>query len=66
MEVSASPAQSMVGHRLQWLGIGRRKDGLDNDPASSDAQLAERLKQRGVHAFLNLYDLHRIPDISLN
>jgi RNA polymerase sigma-70 factor (ECF subfamily) len=60
MEVSASLAQYKAGHRLQWLGIGRRKDGLKNDPASSDAQLAERLKQRDEHAFLTLYDLHRI------
>jgi RNA polymerase sigma-70 factor (ECF subfamily) len=59
MEVSASLAQYKVGHRLQWLGIGRRKDGLKNDPASSDAQLAERLKQKDEHAFLSLYDLHR-------
>ncbi|HUD54976.1 MAG TPA: RNA polymerase sigma factor [Terracidiphilus sp.] len=60
MEVSASLAQFKAGHKLQWLGIGRRKEGLKNDPASSDAQLAERLKQRDEHAFLNLYELHRI------
>lgn len=60
MEVSASPAQYKAGHKLQWPGIGRRNDGLKNDPASSDAQLAECLKQRDEHAFLNLYDLHRI------
>lgn len=44
---------------MQWLGVGRRKNGLKNDPASSDAQLAERLKQKDEHAFLSLYDLHR-------
>ena len=59
MEVSASRAQYKAGHKLQWTGIGRRKDDLKNNPASSDAQLAERLKQRDENAFLSLYDLHR-------
>ncbi len=44
---------------MQWYRTGRRKDGLKKDPASSDAQLAERLKQRDENAFLSLYDLHR-------
>jgi RNA polymerase sigma-70 factor (ECF subfamily) len=59
MEVSASRAQYKAGHKLRWTGIGRRKDDLKNNPASSDAQLAERLKQRDENAFLSLYDLHR-------
>jgi RNA polymerase sigma-70 factor (ECF subfamily) len=34
-------------------------EGSKNSAASSDAELAERLKQRDEHAFLSLYDLHR-------
>ena len=59
MEVPASPAQYKTGDKLQWLGIGRRKNGLKSDPASSDTELAERLKQRDECAFIRLYDLHR-------
>jgi RNA polymerase sigma-70 factor (ECF subfamily) len=44
---------------LRWLGIGRRKNGLKSDPALSDAELVERLKQRDERAFMMLYDLHR-------
>ena len=44
---------------MQWPRIGKRADSLKNDPASSDAEFAERLKQRDEHAFLSLYDLHR-------
>ncbi len=59
MEVYASQVQYKAGNKLQWLRIGRKTDGLKNAPASSDAQLAERLKQRDEHAFLSLYDTHR-------
>lgn len=59
MEVSASQPQYKAGSKLQWLQTGRKKDGLKKDLASSDAQLAERLKQRDEHAFLSLYDLYR-------
>jgi RNA polymerase sigma-70 factor (ECF subfamily) len=59
MEVSASQAQYKAGSKLQWLRIGKKTEGLKNGPASSDAQLAERLKQRDEHAFLSLYDMHR-------
>src|ERR1700733_7653676 len=59
MEVSAPPAQYKTGGKLQWLGIARRKDGLKSDAASSDAELADRLKQKDEHAFTRLYDLHR-------
>jgi RNA polymerase sigma-70 factor (ECF subfamily) len=44
---------------LRWLRIGKKTEGLKNSPASSDAQLSERLKQRDEHAFLSLYDLYR-------
>ncbi len=43
---------------MLWSRAGSKaksiRDGLD-----SDAQLAERLKQRDEHAFLQLYDRHR-------
>jgi RNA polymerase sigma-70 factor (ECF subfamily) len=58
MEVSASRAQYKAGYKLQWLRIGKRADDLKNDPALSGAQLAERLKRKDEHAFLQLYDLH--------
>jgi RNA polymerase sigma-70 factor (ECF subfamily) len=51
--------QYKAGNELQWLRTSRRTDGLKNDVVSSDAQLAERLKQRDERAFLTLYDLHR-------
>jgi RNA polymerase sigma-70 factor (ECF subfamily) len=44
---------------LQWSWTARETEIRKNDPASSDAELAERLKQRDEHAFLSLYDLHR-------
>lgn len=44
---------------MQWSWISRTAEGSKNSPASPDAELAERLKQREEHAFLNLYDLHR-------
>jgi RNA polymerase sigma-70 factor, ECF subfamily len=43
---------------LQWPWITGKPKG-SNNTASSDAELAERLKQRDEHAFLSLYDLHR-------
>jgi RNA polymerase sigma-70 factor (ECF subfamily) len=59
MEVSAS-RHSIQGRTrsLQWPWISRRAEGPKKDTASSDAELAERLKQRDEHAFLQLYDLH--------
>ena len=59
VEVSASPVQYKAGHTLRWSWISRKKDGLQNGPAWSDAQLVERLKQGDEHAFVSLYDLHR-------
>ncbi len=44
---------------MQWSWTARETEIRKNDPASSDAELAERLKQRDEHAFLSLYDLHR-------
>jgi RNA polymerase sigma-70 factor (ECF subfamily) len=44
---------------LQWSWIARKTETRKNGPASSDAELAERLKQKDEHAFLALYDLHR-------
>lgn len=58
-EVSASRAQYKTGNKLQWLRIGKKTEGLKYGTASSDAQLAERLKRRDEHAFLSLYDLYR-------
>ena len=45
-------------HSLQWPWIAKRTEGAKRRLAS-DAELAERLKQRDEHAFLILYDLHR-------
>ncbi len=44
---------------MQWSWVARKTEIRENGPASSDAELAERLKQRDEHAFLSLYDLHR-------
>jgi RNA polymerase sigma-70 factor (ECF subfamily) len=44
---------------LRWSWISRNAEGSKQSAASSDAELAERLKQRDEHAFLSLYDLHR-------
>jgi RNA polymerase sigma-70 factor, ECF subfamily len=44
---------------LQWSWISKNSKGLKNGRPSSDAELAERLKQKDEHAFLSLYDLHR-------
>jgi RNA polymerase sigma-70 factor (ECF subfamily) len=44
---------------LQWSWTGRKTQGSKNGLPSSDAELAERLRQRDEHAFLSLYDLHR-------
>jgi len=44
---------------LRWSWIPRTANGSKYSPASSDDELAERLKQRDEHAFLRLYDLHR-------
>jgi RNA polymerase sigma-70 factor, ECF subfamily len=44
---------------LQWSWISRKAETEKNGPASSDAQIAERLKHRDEHAFLSLYDRHR-------
>ena len=59
MEVFASPLaiQDRTGS-LKWSWVARREVSR-NGLASSDAELAERLKQRDEHAFLGLYDLHR-------
>lgn len=44
---------------MQWSWIAGKKKTSENSSTSSDAELAERLKQRDEHAFLSLYDLHR-------
>jgi RNA polymerase sigma-70 factor (ECF subfamily) len=44
---------------LKWSWVARKREDSKNGIASSDAELAERLKQRDEHAFLGLYDLHR-------
>lgn len=46
-------------HSLQWSWIARKTTGSENVRPSSDAELAERLRQRDERAFLCLYDLHR-------
>lgn len=48
----------MKGLKLLWNRAGRGPNELQ-ERAVSDAQLAERLKQKDQHAFLQLYDLHR-------
>jgi RNA polymerase sigma-70 factor (ECF subfamily) len=60
MEVSASRiAIQGRTHSLQWSWNVAKPKGSKDNHASSDAELAERLKQRDEHAFLSLYDLHR-------
>ena len=60
MEVSASHVAIQARtYSLRWSWIPRAAEGSKNSPASSDAELAGRLKQRDEHAFLRLYDLHR-------
>jgi RNA polymerase sigma-70 factor (ECF subfamily) len=60
MEVSASHiAIQARTYSLQWSWISRTAEGSKYNPASSDDELAERLKQRDEHAFLSLYDSHR-------
>lgn len=44
---------------MRWPWLAQKSEGAKNGPASSDAELAERLKQRDENAFLNLYDMHR-------
>jgi len=44
---------------LQWSWIGRKREGPKGSTAWSDAEVANRLKQRDENAFLHLYDLHR-------
>lgn len=44
---------------MQWAWIAKNTEGSKNRLASSDAELAERLRRRDEHAFLHLYDLHR-------
>jgi RNA polymerase sigma-70 factor (ECF subfamily) len=46
-------------HSLRWSWTSRNAKGSKDSAAWSDAELAERLKQRDEHAFLSLYDLHR-------
>jgi RNA polymerase sigma-70 factor, ECF subfamily len=59
MEVSASmPQFKMKGSTLLRFLAGNGSEKLPKK-AVSDAELAERLKQRDEHAFLSLYDLHR-------
>src|SRR5215469_18949004 len=60
MEVFASHVAIQARtYSLRWSWIPRTAKGSTNGPASSDAELAERLKQRDEHAFLELYDSHR-------
>ena len=60
MEVLASHVAIQARtYSLRWSWIPRAAEGSKNSPASSDAELAGRLKQRDEHAFLRLYDLHR-------
>ena len=60
MEVFASdPAIQGRDRFLQWSRIARKAEDIKRAPAPSDAELAERLKQRDEHAFLSLYDLYR-------
>lgn len=47
----------MKGFKLLWFRAGKGPDDFE-EKAVSDAQLAERLKQKDQHAFLQLYDLH--------
>ena len=44
---------------MQWPWLAGKSEDAKKGTASSDAELAERLKQRDENAFLNLYDLHR-------
>ena len=44
---------------MQWSWSARKKEGSKSSPASSDAELVGRLKQRDEVAFLYLYDRHR-------
>lgn len=44
---------------MQWPWLVGKSENAKKATASSDAELAERLKQRDEIAFLNLYDLHR-------
>lgn len=44
---------------MRWSWIARKKDYSKSSLTSSDAELADRLKQRDEDAFLHLYDLHR-------
>ncbi|HZP04612.1 MAG TPA: RNA polymerase sigma factor [Terracidiphilus sp.] len=44
---------------MQWSWFARKTADSTNSPSPSDAELAERLRQRDEHAFLRLYDLHR-------
>lgn len=60
MEVSASHlAIQARTDSLRWSWIPITAEGSKNSLASSDAELAERLKHRDEHAFLSLYDSHR-------
>src|SRR5215469_1457783 len=60
MEVSASHVAIQAGtNSLRWSWIHRTAKGSTNGAASSEVELAERLKQRDERAFLRLYDLHR-------
>ena len=43
---------------MLWSRAGNKTKGIKNG-SDSDAQLAERLKQRDEHAFLQLYDQHQ-------
>lgn len=44
---------------MQWSWFARKEGRPGTSPAASDAELADRLKQRDEDAFLRLYDLHR-------
>ena len=44
---------------MQWPWIARKRADSKNGRAWSDADLADRLRQRDQEAFLRLYDLHR-------
>jgi RNA polymerase sigma-70 factor, ECF subfamily len=60
MEVSTSHlAIQARTYSLRWSWISKTAEGSKDSRASSDAELAGRLKQKDEHAFMSLYDLHR-------
>ena len=60
MEVSTSHlAIQARTYSLRWSWISKTAEDSKDSRASSDAELAGRLKQKDEHAFMSLYDLHR-------